>query len=223
MRFKYSKENLCPQDAIWQRRLEILPGVASWGTLIGMFLLSIFYPFTAAIITICFYLCWLLRLLYMTLFLVLSYVRLNMEKKTNWMERINGIDHLTSYYQRLPLSFPWSAYSSWSHRREIKKLLAGGSLPPASKDIYHLVIFPVIKEAQEVIEPALKAITQQQFPSKQIIVVFALEERAKDQIKKGVYYVQEKYKSLLLDCLTFEHPSNIAGEARVKEIGRAHV
>ena len=70
MRFNYSKENLSPTEAIWQRRLEMLPGFLSWSTLLGMIVLSIFYPFTAAIITISFYLWWFLRLLYMTLFLV---------------------------------------------------------------------------------------------------------------------------------------------------------
>ncbi len=216
MRFNYSKNNLSPQETLWQRRLEILPGLLSWITLVGMIILSIFWPFTAAIITISFYLWWLLRLLYMTLFLVLSWVRLNMENKTDWMERVHGIDHLISYYKKQPSANPLQSYSAWSHKQELKKLLDSQQLPAQSQDIYHLVIFPIIKEDQDVIEPTIKAISQQQFPSKQIIVIFALEERAQENIKKGVHAVENKYKNFLLDCFTVEHPSDIPGEARVK-------
>ncbi|MBF0490258.1 MAG: glycosyltransferase family 2 protein [Candidatus Omnitrophica bacterium] len=216
MRFNYSKLNLTPLEAMWQRRLEMLPGFLSWSTLIGMILLSIFCPFTAAIITICFYMCWFLRLSYMTLFLVLSYMRLNVESKTDWMTRVQGIDQLVTYYQQQPHHSWWQSFSSWSHEQELKNLLDSQALPANSKDLYHLVIFPIIKEQLEVIEPAIKAISQQQFPSKQIIVVFALEECAKDIIKQGVYSVEKKYKDFLLDCFTVEHPFGIPGEARVK-------
>jgi len=216
MKFHYSKKNLGPKDALWQRRLEIFPGVASWTTLLGMLFISVFFPFPAAIITISFYLCWLLRLLYLTFFLILSYLRLNMEQKTNWMERVQGIDRLVAYYQKLPRRFPWDSFSRWTHRLELKTLLNSKQFPPASCDIYHLVIYPIIKESQEIIEPAIKAISQQQFPSKQIIIVFALEERATEQIKAGVYAVENKYKSCFLDCFTVLHPLDIPGESRVK-------
>jgi hypothetical protein len=216
MRFNYTKLHLRPREAKWQRRLEMIPGLLSWTTLLGMIVLSIFYPFGAAIITISFYLCWLMRLLYMTLFLVLSYVRLNMENKTNWMKRVSGIDDLIAYYKNQPHSKPWQSFSAWAHERDLKRLLDSQMLPAPSKDIYHLVIFPVIKEQKEVIEPAIRAISQQQFPSKQIIVVFALEDRAKDDIKEGVFAVEAKYKDSLYNCFTVIHPSGLPGEARVK-------
>lgn len=216
MHFHYSKENLNPLEAAWQRWLEILPGLASWVTLLGMALLSIFYPFTAAIITISFYLWWFLRLSYLTIFLVLSYVRLNMEKKTNWMKRIQGVDALSAYYQQLPVVLPWQSFSKWVHRQELKKLLDSGQLPAPSRDLYHVVIFPVIKESQDIIEPAIKAISQQQFPTQQIMVIFALEDRAPEAIKHGVHAVQNKYKSLFLDCCTVVHPAGLPCEAKVK-------
>jgi len=219
MRFSYSKENLSGPDAKLQRLFEIVPGLTSWTILIGMVALSIFHPFTAAIITISFYLCWLLRLLYMTLFLVLSYFRLSMEKKTDWMARVHVIDEAAGSLKkpnaRQGLS-PKRRLSLWIHRREIQKLLRSGQMPAHSKDIYHLVIFPVIKENAQIIEPALAAISTQAFPPKQIIVAFALEERAAPQIHKDVHTVTEKYRHYFFDCFTVLHPSGIPGEARVK-------
>ncbi len=124
MVFKYSKENLSASDARLQRALEILPGLTSWTILVGMVLMCIFWPFTAAIITISFYLCWLLRLLYMTLFLVLSYIRLNIEGTTNWMDRVHGIDDAANYLNLLntrqgSLTLR-QRFSVWTHHRELK-------------------------------------------------------------------------------------------------------
>ncbi len=92
MDFHYSKQHLTPGEARLQRRLEILPGAVSWASLVTLVLLSIFLPFTAAIFIVAFYLCWLLRLLYMTLFLVLSTIRLDIEQKTDWRARLAGMD-----------------------------------------------------------------------------------------------------------------------------------
>src|SRR5476651_401330 len=97
MKFNYSKENLKPREAKLQRALEILPGASSWTVLLGLIFLSIFFPFSAAILIVAFYLSWILRVLYSTLFLVLSYLQLNIEKNTDWMRRIHGIDNLPVY------------------------------------------------------------------------------------------------------------------------------
>src|SRR5580698_9600781 len=97
MKFHYSKENLKPRQARLQRFLEILPGACSWGVLLGLIFLSIFFPFSAAICIVAFYLSWIMRVLYSTFFLVLSYLQMNIESKTDWMRRIQYIDNLPAY------------------------------------------------------------------------------------------------------------------------------
>src|SRR5450631_2150101 len=97
MKFNYSKENLKPRQAKLQRFLEIMPGACSWTVLLGLIFLSIFFPFIAAILIVAFYLSWIMRVLYSTFFLVLSYMQLNIESKTDWMLRIKGIDQLPIY------------------------------------------------------------------------------------------------------------------------------
>src|SRR5580704_3117886 len=97
MKFHFSKENLKPRQGRLQRFLEIVPGACSWGVLLGLIFLSVFFPFTAAILIVAFYLSWIMRVLYSTIFLLLSYLQLNIESKTDWMRRIQGIDDLSSY------------------------------------------------------------------------------------------------------------------------------
>jgi hypothetical protein len=167
MKFNYSKENLRGPHKRLQRIFEIIPGLSSWTVLIGMVIISIFLPFTGAIIIICFYLWWLLRILYLTLFLILSYIRLNIESKTDWMSRVHGLDDIGKYLHALDFRHGLltlrQRFSLWTHRREIRELELSGKLPPLSKNIYHCVIFPILKEDMQIIEPAIAALSQQSF------------------------------------------------------------
>ncbi len=220
MKFHYSKENLPPRAAQLQRSLEILPGASSWAVLLGLVFLSIRFPISAAIFIVAFYLWWILRVLYATIFLLLSYLRLNIERKTHWMSRIRGIDNLQIYQKAKKLKkFGAHWRRRMSHRihlRQLDELVNSKILPPASKDIYHLVLFPVIKEGRDILEPAIEAISRQNFPLKQMVVIFALEERALPPIQSAVQELAGKYKNVFLDCLTVKHPADVAGEARVK-------
>ncbi len=185
MKYNYSPRNLKEEGAGQQRLFEILPGALSWSVIIGMMVLSLVKPLIASVIMIAFLLYWVLRLIYVNIFLVLSYIKLAAEKNTDWMQRIDGID---------------------------KDNLA----MPKSKDIYHLVIIPVLKETKEIIEPGVARIIKGSYPARRILVVVAVEESASDEVKKGAYRIQEEYKTEFMDLLVTAHPNNLRGEARVK-------
>ena len=220
MKFTYSKENLSGPDAKLQRSLEILPGASTWFILLGLVFLSIFFPLSAAVFIVAFYLSWILRILYSTIFLLLSYLHLNIERKTDWMGRIQGIDNIEDYRQEIEHQrsrLRWRRRISHDiHLEQLNKLILSQMLPPPSKDIYHLVIFPVIKEGRDILEPAIEAINRQNFPLKQIAVFFALEERADLSVQNAVRQLEEKYKDVFFQCSTVMHPADVPTEARVK-------
>ena len=223
MKIHFSKENLSPKEHQLQRALEILPGLTSWSILIGMIALSFSKPLWAAILVIAFDLYWLFKLAYMTIFLLLSYFRLTTEEDTDWNEKIRHIDdmhdHLKSSPQP-PSMLNLGKYFSWKrHYTELSLLKESGTLPPRSKDIYNAVIFPVAKESIDVIEPGIERLSAQSFPVKRILVIFAVEERAPQQVKEGILTLQKKYRTQFLDFLVVFHPDDLPGE----EIGRAHV
>ena len=218
MNFNFSKQGLTKKEAVLERFFEILPGLASWTVLLGMVVLSFWKPLFGAIAIISFDFYWLLRLFYMTFFLVLAYLRLSMERETNWMERIHELDSLDFKSMDLvdsSLNFK-RKISQWVHRKNLNTLKRSGSLPPPSLEIYHLIIFPVAKERREIIEPGIKSLVHQKFPPKQMVVIIALEERAEANIKEEMRLIQEKYKSFFFDFLIFLHPNDVPGEARVK-------
>jgi len=220
MKFQYSKENLKPRQARLQRMLEILPGACSWGVLLGLIGLSIFLPFIAAILIVAFYLSWIMRVLYLTFFLLLSYLQLNIESKTDWMRRIRGIDDLTVYWKEISLKKfgrHWRQRISHKiHLRQLNALRVSSVPPPKSNEIYHLVIFPIVKEGRDILEPAIEAISRQNFHLKQMVIVFALEERALPAVRTAVRELEKKFKNIFFECTTVVHPAVVAGEARVK-------
>lgn len=147
-------------------------------------------------------------------------MRLNIESKTDWMARVHGLDNIKAYLESLDfrhglLNFR-QRLSLWTHRKEIRLLEESRKLPPLSKDIYHLVIFPILKEDRQVIEPAIAALSQQSFPAHHTLVVFALEDRAEQNIKNDVKAVCDQYRKYFYECTTVIHPADIDGEARVK-------
>jgi cellulose synthase/poly-beta-1,6-N-acetylglucosamine synthase-like glycosyltransferase len=68
-------------DKTIYRLLEILPGLLSWGTILGTILVSFFLPFWAAIFIILFDLYWLLKTAYLSIHL-----------RSNWRKMIHNIN-----------------------------------------------------------------------------------------------------------------------------------
>lgn len=216
--FHFSKQNLDRWDTILERAFEILPGLTSWSILIGMCWISFSQPLTAAVLVIAFDFYWFLRLFYMTLFLVLAYLRLSSEDETDWMERIHEIDRMSS-----PNAFGndmrktlKQKISDWVHKCKLKELHQTGELPPKSSQIHQLVIFSVAKESPQILEAGILSLSDQEFPPKKIVCVIAIEERADVQIKVGIAGLQKKYCHHFFDFLIFEHPDGLPGEAKVK-------
>lgn len=218
--FQFSPRGLASREKWLQRFFEILPGVMSWAILIGLIFLSFSNSLLAAVIMIAFYFYWLLRLFYMTTFLLIAYLRLSFEKGTDWMLRVREVDGLESDFESWHKSDSKSDFgkiiSLWAHERNLETLKQSASPPPFSKDIYHLVIIPIAREAREVFEPGIQSFVSGQFPARQIVVVLALEERADEKIKQDAHKVREKYKNTFYDFLIVNHPDGLPGEARAK-------
>ncbi|MDP2652832.1 MAG: glycosyltransferase family 2 protein [Candidatus Omnitrophota bacterium] len=218
MTFAYSRRNLSGRQAALQRALEILPGLTSWMILVGMTILSISWPLTAAILIIAFDFYWFLRLIYMTIFLVLSYARLIIESRTPWVERVHAVDALIKNGRPPSLGNggPKRFISRHFYRKDLKTLRTTGDLPALSRDIFHVVIIPVSKEPRGIYESGIRSLASQDFPPKQLIVVLAVEERATEQVRKDTQAVANQYREEFFDMMMVLHPDGIPGEARVK-------
>ena len=220
MFYRYSRYNLTKKQRLWERFFETIPGGLSWFIIIGMTVLSFVRPLIATVIIIAFVLYWLLRLMYMNILLLAAYTRFKVEKETDWMKRIEQIDLLSSdcdYSIVKTEGRDWHRKVSGSiYKKQIENLVKSGSMPALSKDIYHVVIVPTVKESREVVEPGIASIENGSFPSQRILLIIALEQRAEGSIKSQMYELQQAHKDKFFDFLIVEHPSDMEGEARVK-------
>lgn len=220
MKFSYSRHCRDKKEIILERFFEIVPAAASWLIILGMLAFSFLKPLVAAVLIIAFELYWLLRLLYMLIFLWLSYLKLSVEKKADWNERISNVDNIDEYLKSRLISAHGSGLrekiSLWQHRRQLIGLKRISENPPASRDIFHLVLIPIAVEPKKIIASTLLSIARSNFALKKILVVLAVEERAGNEVKKGAEDLREKYNRHFLDLLLIEHPDGLSGEARVK-------
>jgi cellulose synthase/poly-beta-1,6-N-acetylglucosamine synthase-like glycosyltransferase len=192
--FVYSKEGLSFDEHRLHRFFEIMPGALSWSILIGLVAITIFKPLAACVLSIAFLFFWLLRLLYVTVFLLLSFVRLKRRENADWMRKARRADAVNTARSQ-----------------------QAGSVPDVTLDtLHHVVVMPVAKEPYEVIAPAVSALARQDFPLSRIIVVYAVEERAPESTKEAVERLRKEFAGTFHSFLAVMHPTGLPGEARVK-------
>ena len=215
----FQKRRLSGKDYFLQRFFEILPGAVSWSMLIGIAVLSFTRPALAVVLIIAFDFYWLLRLFYLTFFLVIAYVRLSFDAQTDWMARVAEVDAAVRGEARgaaLSETGFRRRQSFRMHAGRLKELKKTGSAPPPSGRIRHLVIIPISKESREIVEPGLAALAAQSYPKDRITVFFALEERAGPEIREAVEGLVRDYRKIFRDLRCVVHPDGLEGESRVK-------
>ena len=77
---------------------------------------------------------------------------------------------------------------------------------------YQLVIFPYYNEPEEVLDEALRGLSEAKYDLKKMIVVLAAEKRAGEEIVAQGYRMQEKYKDVFGHLLVTAHPADTMGE-----------
>ncbi|MDO8529348.1 MAG: glycosyltransferase family 2 protein [bacterium] len=83
-----------PKERRAQRFLEIIPGILTWATLIGIFVFSFMFPIWVAVFIIAFDIYWIYRTIFVTFYSVIAYRKLSEGKRINWWERCQNIGNL---------------------------------------------------------------------------------------------------------------------------------
>ena len=80
-----------PKQHRVQRILEVIPGILTWFTLIGMFLFSFLLPVYVAIFIILFDIYWIYRTIFIAYYSVEGYRKLKKGTEIDWWERCQNI------------------------------------------------------------------------------------------------------------------------------------
>ncbi len=84
------------RDYILYRALEIMPGFLAWGTLLLVIILSFKTPVFIALFIIAFDVYWLIKTVYLSFHLRISYKKLRRNLKINWLDRLREL-RITNY------------------------------------------------------------------------------------------------------------------------------
>ena len=74
-----------------QRLLEIIPGLLTWGTLIGAVIFSFFLPVAVAVLVIFYDLYWLIRTVIISAHSILGYSRMRRAMRQDWLKRCRDL------------------------------------------------------------------------------------------------------------------------------------
>ncbi len=243
MIFSFSRHGMGPKEWVLERFFEIVPATLSWTLLLSLFLLCVFAPVAGVIVVILFDLYWLFRLIYLTIFLVLSYFLLEIERSAAWHSRLEDLlgaekaipksgqrlqDLRRSFFQigsgpRLKFLDKIKAYySEKRHRVTLERLRRRPIDFPHPREIYHLVILPFYREGIRVLEPTIQALTRVNYPLKRMVVTLGVEERAGEGARKLAEWLKSEYGHLFEHFEISLHPQGLEGEAAVKGANATH-
>jgi hypothetical protein len=213
-----------PRDHAIQRRLEVVPGILTWSTIVGMFAFSFFTPIWVAVFIIAFDVYWIYRTIFITYYSVIAYRRFTEGKKIDWWERCQNISNPKEYLklleeriEKLKQSIKESSFlDKRKERKELRKIETYHKeifeIAQKSEDVWdwrkvlHVVLLPTANEPADVIEPAIQAIADSNFPNQQIVILLATEERENEENRLNkVNYLKGKFEGVFKDFLVTTH------------------
>ena len=181
------------KDRALFRFLEILPGAISWGTLIGVILLSWLKPVWIAFFIIFFVLYWLIRTIYFSFHLRSGYKKMRENEKIDWMGKLQNLLDAKRTPRRVAPVTCNLKLKNW-------------------KNIYHLIILPMYKEPLEIVRETFQALLKTDYPKNRMIIVLAIEERAGEQAEKMAKKIEKEFGKNFFRFLITCHPHNLPGE-----------
>jgi len=216
-----------PKERRIQRILEVIPGILTWITLVGMFVFSFILPVYVAIFIIVFDIYWIYRTIFIAYYSVVGYRKLKEGKEIDWWERCQNIMHPQMYMEiinnrisnmqkSLGGSDDFTRKEKDIFKKEIEKCQEYlEEVREISKiedkildwrEIVHVVMLPTASEPAEVIEPAIAAIADSNFPNHQFIILLATEEREpQEQRLEKVNYLKNKFQGVFRDFIVTTH------------------
>lgn len=216
-----------PEERRVQRILEIIPGSLTWATFIAMFLFSFWLPAWVAVFIITFDIYWIFRTIFIASYSVAGYKKLKRGKEIDWWERCQNIENPEKYHQEIEEKIARMKESLQERNgmkrseikilkrkinecsdylQEIKEVEKVKDQILDWREIIHVVMLPTAGEPAEVIEPAIQAVADANFPNHQMIILLATEEREPEaQRMKKVRYLKNKFAGVFKDFIVTTH------------------
>jgi cellulose synthase/poly-beta-1,6-N-acetylglucosamine synthase-like glycosyltransferase len=225
------------------RLLEIIPGGVTWLTLLLPIILSFISPVAVAYFIIAFDLYWTVKSFHISFNLYRAYHRLHAAQKVDWKARLGWLhnprqsldditDRLDSYAmshrgveRRFNKQSPSvrQGYKDLALQRAILLNLVAHEQTIIDPDtIFNVVFIATYNESIDILEPSIKALTEVDYPLKQLMVVICYEERGGPETEANAQLLVERYGDKFAYATAIKHPDGIVGEHRGKGANISH-
>lgn len=203
----------------FMRFLEIVPGILTWGTLLGSPILSYYHPAWISVYIILFDMYWFLKGANVAFHLMHSHYNLRTHFKINWHDwliRLGKFEDFKKYLQEL------QAPGTKRSMLRLLKIQLGRVLAISDnrnmdyRRIYHLIILPTYQEGYSVLQSSIDSYWKSDYEKDRIIFVLATEQRAGAEYKENAKRLEAEFKDKFAVYVTIEHPDGIPGEAKGK-------
>ncbi|KKU50535.1 MAG: hypothetical protein UX73_C0021G0004 [candidate division WWE3 bacterium GW2011_GWC1_47_10] len=174
-------------DVFVNRILEIVPGALTWLLLLSPVWLGLLYPPVVVYIITFMTVYWFYLAFKHEIGIAIGYSRYKRELGMDWNQKCKELD-----FAMLP---------------------DPTTLPTALADIRHFVLVPVVNESHEILKQSIASIIEQAFPTKQVLLIYTIEEKCAQQVKQHLDDLLKDKIDLFDDVLFFVHPAGIPGEA----------
>jgi len=193
------------------RFFEMLPGIASYGMIVLLIVLSLLSPLAAAVYLLLIIITVLVKAIGIAVHTISGRNYMNRAQNINWSTRLAQLEHPAKSYKEEKYVMS-SGFGFEVHKENLRLMAADPKSFPKPSQLYNAVIVPAYNEAYEVIEPTMQSLLDTTYDSKKLIVVFAYEERGGESIEKTAQALKAKFGTSFKAFLLVKHPSDLPDE-----------
>lgn len=169
------------------RALEIIPGLFTWIVIFSPVWLGLIYPQALVYFLIFLTVYWCYLAIKGTIGGFLGYKKYKKELAIDWLVECKNLK-----FEELPDK---------------------ATLPPSLEETKHYILIPIYSEPYEVLKDSVDSLLAQTFPSKQIHLVFTIEQKYSERVINDLNNILEGKKQLFEEVQMHVHPAGIIGEA----------
>jgi len=208
-----------PRRKLSQRILEIVPGLVTWGLILAMIPLSIFYPIVLGIFVLCFDFYWLYRAVVLAVSVAVSFRRIRRVLAVDWRQRAFTLsdpqgrcDELTDLIARVQartdeLQSTGNRLAAAGGRRQLarlikehrnlERLLALEEPMPDPRQLWHVALIPTYTEPYEKLYETVKALAVTDYP-RELKMVAVITRETDLQGRENVAKLREAFGASFL-------------------------
>lgn len=192
------------------RFFEVLPAVTSYSMVGILITLSFVSPFWAAAYLLLLIITVFVKAIGIGYHTIMGHKYLTRAQKINWHERLMQLENPGHHV--VDRSNDKQEFGYGVHIDNLKLISKKPSDYPKPSNIYNAVIVAAYNESYDVIKPTIQSLADTTYDLKNMIIVFAYEERGGEDIAKTAARLKDEYGGVFKEFQLVKHPKDLPGE-----------